>query len=156
MLAYLLIILAFLADRLSKRWALSFLERHGAVQVHPLLSIREVYNEGIAMGMFQGVGPIVGWLTILIVIAFFIALLRVPRDQHLLRAGLALVIGGALGNLVDRVTVGHVLDFLQTPLLPSVFNVADILVYAGLFLVLLDGFLARRTQEPPQQAAQDR
>ena len=50
MLPYLLIILAFLADRLTKLWAAAFLAENGPTQLHPLLTIRETYNRGIALG----------------------------------------------------------------------------------------------------------
>lgn len=152
MFAYLLILLAFLADQLTKRWAIGFIGANGQTRIHPLLTVRETYNEGIAFGLFQGIGPLVGWLTIAVVAGLFIYLIRVPSEQRLLRAGLALVIGGALGNLVDRITVGRVLDFLETPLRPGIFNVADMWIYLGIFLIFLSAFLERLQKVPAQQA----
>ena len=61
----------------------------------------------------------------------------------LLRIGLALIIGGAMGNLIDRVTAGQVLDFIQTPLRPGVFNVADVMINTGVVLSLLGAFLQK-------------
>jgi signal peptidase II len=145
---YLLILLALLADRLSKRWAAAYLNEYGTTQIHPLLMLTETHNEGITLGLFQGIGPLIGWLTIAVVVGLFIYLIRVPREEKLLRAGLAILIGGALGNMIDRLLVGSVLDFLSTPFLPSVFNVADVLIYVGIFLVLLSNFLPSRTQAP--------
>lgn len=143
MLPYLLIILAFLADRLSKWWAAAYYAEHGPTIFHPLLSLSQTYNRGIALGLFQGIGPVVGWLTIGVVIALFIYLVQTPRRMRLLRIGLAFIIGGALGNLVDRVTAGQVLDFIETPLRPGVFNLADVMIYLGLFLALLASFFGR-------------
>ena len=154
MLHYLLILLAFMADQLSKRWALDFLNENGMTRLKPLLTVRETYNEGIAFGMFKGIGPLVGWLTIAVLIGLFVYLVRVPREQILLRSGLALLIGGALGNLVDRITVGRVLDFLQTPLRPGIFNLADTFIYLGIFLVFLGSFVAHRSSEEGEQAVE--
>lgn len=137
MLPYLLILIAFLADRLTKGWASSYLNEYGPAQINSLLSVRETYNRGIAFGLFQGIGPLVGWLTIAVVSGMFIYLIRSPREDKLMRAGLGLVIGGALGNLLDRIMAGQVLDFIETPLRPGVFNVADIAINLGIVMILV-------------------
>ena len=138
MLSYLfLIFVAFMADRLSKLWAISYLSEHGPTQINALLSIQETYNRGIAFGMFQGIGPLVGWLTIAVVAGMFIYLVRLPKEEKLIKVGLALIIGGAMGNLIDRIMVGQVLDFVETPLRPGIFNVADVAIYLGMIIVLL-------------------
>lgn len=136
----LFILLAFLADRVTKLWAAQFLAANGPTQIHSLLTIQEAYNRGIALGLFQGIGPFVGWLTIFIVLGAGIYMARLPREQWLARLGLAVLIGGALGNLVDRIFAGQVLDFIETPLRPGIFNVADVMIYLGLILVLLGSF----------------
>lgn len=133
----LLILLVFLADRLSKLWAIAYLNAYGPTRINGLLSIQETYNSGIAFGMFQGVGPAIGWLTIAIVAGMLIYLLRLPREEKLIKIGLALIIGGAIGNLIDRVTVGEVLDFIETPLRSGIFNVADVAINLGMILVIL-------------------
>ena len=137
MLPYFLILLAFLADRLSKWWAISHLNVHGPTRINALFSVQETYNRGIAFGMFQGIGPLVGWLTIAVVVGMLIYLVRLPKEEKLVRIGLALLIGGALGNLIDRIMVGQVLDFIETPLRPGIFNVADVAIYLGMFIILL-------------------
>ena len=145
MLPYFLIFLAFTADRLSKWWAAAYYAEHGPTTFHPLFSLRQTYNRGIAFGMFQGIGPVVGWLTILVVIGLFIYLVRLPPEMRLLRVGMAVLIGGALGNLVDRLRAGQVLDFIETPLRPGIFNVADVFIYLGIFLILLASLFSRET-----------
>ncbi len=67
-----------------------------------------------------------------------------PREAGTLRVGLALIIGGAAGNLVDRIGQGQVLDFLMTPLRPGIFNLADVLIYLGLGLAVLGVWLWER------------
>ena len=143
MLPYLLILMAFAADRLSKLWAATYLAENGPTQVHSLLTLYPTYNRGIAFGLLQGIGPIIGWISIVIVIGLFVYLVRAPRSQWLLRIGLALIIGGAMGNLIDRVMVGQVLDFIQTPLRPGIFNVADIMINVGVVLSLLGTLLQK-------------
>jgi signal peptidase II len=151
MLPYILILLAFLADRLSKWWAISFLAENGPTQINPYFFVRETYNRGIAFGLFQGLGPIVGWLSIAVVIGMVVYLSRIPRQERIMRVGLALAIGGALGNLVDRVSAGQVLDFIQTPFRTGIFNVADVMIQLGIGLVLLatiwSGFRSRGQAE---------
>ena len=140
MLHYILIVLAFLADRLSKWWAVTYLGEYGPTRINALFSVQETYNRGIAFGMFQGIGPLIGWLTIAVVAGMLIYLLRLPKEEKLLRIGLALLIGGALGNLIDRIMVGKVLDFIVTPLRPGIFNVADVAIYLGMIIILLATF----------------
>ncbi|MCB8943158.1 MAG: signal peptidase II [Ardenticatenaceae bacterium] len=144
---YLLIIIIFLADRLSKIWAADFLAENGPTQVHRYLTITETYNRGVAFGMFQGVGPIVGWLTIGVIIGLFIYMVRLPRQLWLVRAGMALIIGGALGNMIDRVSVGAVLDFIQSSLLWGVVNIADISINVGM-VVMIIGSIVQKEPEP--------
>ena len=145
---YLLIALAFGADRLSKWWAAAYLADHGPTQLTGWLTLRETYNRGLAFGLLQGVGPLMGWLSILIVLGLLLYLIQVPHREWLLRAGLALIIGGALGNLIDRIAAGQVLDFIQTPLRPGVFNVADICINAGVILVFAGLLLHRPAAQP--------
>lgn len=136
MTSYLLIGLALLADRLSKQWAVAYLAEKGPSPLNRFLMVRESYNRGLAFGTFQGIGPLVGWLSLLIVLALFLYLRQLPRAASLLRVGLALIIGGSLGNLFDRITAGQVLDFLSTPWPVGIFNVADLLINGGLLLCL--------------------
>lgn len=149
---YLFLLLAFLADRISKRWAAAYLAEHGPTTFNRFFSMREAYNQGIAFGMFQGIGRIVGWLTIVVIIGLLLYMSRLPRTQALVRVGLALIIGGALGNLVDRVMAGQVLDFIQTPLRPGIFNVADVMIHLGLILTIIGGFWHKTPAVDPAAA----
>lgn len=146
MTAYLLLGLAFLADRFSKIWAVAYLAEHGPTRLNRFLSIRESYNRGLAFGLFQGVGTLMGWLSLLILLALFLYLRQVPREAWLLRTGIALIIGGALGNLLDRITAGQVLDFLVTPWPLGIFNVADLFINSGLLLCVAGVFLQETGQ----------
>lgn len=136
-LPFALILLVFLADRFSKSWALSFLSEHGPTRINSFISIQESYNMGIAFGMAQGIGAQIGWLSVVFVAGMFIYMVRLPEDEWLTRIGLALIMGGALGNMIDRLTKGEVLDFIVTPLRFSIFNIADIAINVGMVIVLL-------------------
>lgn len=132
MLPYILIILAFAADRLTKWWAAENLVEFRPVEVNKFLTLYPTYNRGVAFGFFQGIGPVVGWLSIFIVLGLLIHLMRTPKRLWLLRLGLAMIIGGAIGNLIDRVTAGEVLDFIRVSFLPGIFNVSDLMVNVGM------------------------
>ena len=128
---------AFAADQLSKQWADSYWTTHGQTTFNGLFTLHVVYNPGIGFGFLPGSGAIVGWLTFAIVALLLIWLGRVPRSQWLVKVGLALLIGGALGNMIDRITAGQVLDFILTPIWPRVLNIADIAIRGGAGLILV-------------------
>ncbi len=134
----LVIVLAYVADRLVKWWMADFFTTHGPTPILPWLTLRETYNRGVAFGLFQGVGWIVGWLSVGVLAVAFVYLLRTPAELWLERLGLALFVGGAAGNLWDRITRGEVLDFFELPVRVGIFNVADVLINTGVVLVLLN------------------
>jgi signal peptidase II len=143
MIPFLLILLAFGLDRVTKLWATAYLAEQGPIRLHPLLSLSPAYNRGIAFGLAQGIGTIVGWLSVLVLLGLIVYMQRLPRWMKLQRVGLAVMIGGALGNLVDRVTVGQVFDFISTPLRPGVFNVADVMIYTGIIIAVAGAVFQR-------------
>ncbi len=147
LLYYLLMIVVFAADRLTKLWLADYLTQNGPVAITDWLTFYLTYNRGVAFGMFQGVGQVVGWLT-LIVLVFMVGYLRqLPSKMWLMRLGLALVVGGAAGNLVDRITTGEVVDFIALSFFPWVFNLADIAVNGGMIIALLGSFVQHPKEE---------
>lgn len=104
-----------------------------------LLRITHVYNPGAAFGILQNkqILSIVAAIIAAVLILFFYP--RIPKHRWSMRLGMALSLGGALGNLVDRVKVGSVIDFIDIGFLP-VFNVADSAIVVGVAL-LLWGFM---------------
>jgi signal peptidase II len=119
--------------------------------------LRATYNRGISFGLLQGIGPIVGWLSLFVLIGLLYYLTKLPRRAWVARLGLALVIGGAAGNLIDRIVAGQVLDFLETPFRQGVFNAADLFINVGMALFIIATLLAARHHEPepPQMPAED-
>lgn len=152
MLPFLIIILAFGADRVTKWWAAENLVEFRPVEINEFLTLYPTYNRGVAFGMFQGIGQIVGWLSIFIVIGLLVHMIRTPDRFWLLRLGLAMIIGGALGNLIDRVTAGEVLDFIRVSFLPGIFNISDVMVNIGMLVSLGAVFLHPEKEDETAEA----
>jgi signal peptidase II len=115
----------------------------------PVLDIREIGNRGVTFGLFNGGGDagqaelIFSGLTLIIVAALLVALVRSTRTRGAI--GLGMVIGGAIGNLIDRVRLGAVVDFLDFHIGSwhwYVFNGADAAICVGVGILLLDGLPA--------------
>lgn len=148
-----LIVVAVLADQLTKAAALSFLSEGGVVPVLPGFNLTLGFNEGSSFGMLSGVmagkpflmAALTGVLTLTFAVMAF-------RARHPLeRAGLALVVGGALGNIIDRLRQGAVTDFLDLYWRDwhwPTFNGADIAITLGAICILVASFPSRRRKEP--------
>jgi len=139
-----LIAVVLVVDQLSKAWAGAYWAAHGQTTFNRLFTLYVVHNTGIGFGLLPGSGVIVGWLTVAFVVLLTAWMVRVPRSQWLVRLGLALLIGGALGNMVDRIWAGQVLDFILTPLWPRILNIADIAIRGGAVMVLAGSVLRER------------
>jgi signal peptidase II len=93
-----------------------------------------VANDGVAFGLFQGRGDLFVVVALVVVAGLLVYQHRLPAQDRLVRLALALQVGGALGNLVDRLRFGHVVDFLHFHFWP-VFNVADSAISVGVVLL---------------------
>jgi signal peptidase II len=146
------------ADRLSKLAVLDALAPGERIEVTGFCNLVLVFNRGAAFSFLAGAS---GWQTLLFAaIALAAALvvswliLRTP-ERRLLCTGLALILGGALGNLVDRLLYGQVVDFVDLHAFGwhwPAFNVADSGITVGAGLVILEGFLQRDGKGPAQRA----
>lgn len=104
---------------------------------HPViwpLEIVHFTNSGAAFGMLQGAGPLLVLTSIVGMAAITIYLFNPEFAHPLMRLGLALMLGGAVGNLIDRVKDGEVVDFIKVPNFPA-FNVADSAITIGVLLL---------------------
>ena len=134
-------------DQLTKWAILTWLER--AIALTPFFNLVVVWNRGVSFGMFDSDGALAPWLLSGLALAVVVALLIWLRQlQHPLPAvGLGLIIGGAVGNVIDRVRFGAVIDFLDVHALGwhwPAFNVADSAICIGAALLLVDGLLMQR------------
>ena len=147
-------------DQAAKAVVRSELPLHESVSLIPgLLDITHVQNSGAAFGILNATDfPFKGAIMLAVAIAAFIAIAyyatQLPARDRLARIGLTLVLGGAVGNLIDRAATGYVVDFVDVYWGGwhfLAFNVADAAITAGAALVLLDLVGARR--RTPEGAA---
>jgi signal peptidase II len=123
-------------DQASKSLVRSNLRIGEAHDLGPLLTIVHVRNSGIAFGLLSGLGMWVVLGSILVAIVLLMSLAAMPPPSKLASIGMGLVLGGAMGNLADRVRIGHVTDFIKVPHWPA-FNVADSGIVVGVSLIAL-------------------
>ncbi|MEP7312821.1 MAG: signal peptidase II [Pseudomonadota bacterium] len=150
-----LALLAILADQVTKLWVMNSLQLHESRVVMPMLSILRAHNPGAAFSMLAGSGGWQRWLFTGIALVVSVVILTWLRrldgsQQRLLSVSLALILGGALGNVIDRLRHGFVVDFVlvhwQDHYFPA-FNVADSCITVGAGLLLLDALLDSRRRK---------
>ncbi|MCQ8242380.1 signal peptidase II [Acetobacteraceae bacterium KSS12] len=139
------------ADQLSKAWILYGLRlpEKGSVAILPVLNFTMVWNHAVTFGMFGGVGGAGRWLFSVVALVV-VALLgwwmaHTPRAH--VAAALGAIAGGAIGNVIDRLRFGAVVDFIHAHAFGwswYVFNVGDAAIVCGVGVLLLDGLLDRR------------
>ncbi len=142
------VVLAVLADQLIKVAVEAYLPLQEAVHVVPMLALYRTYNLGVAFSMLSGME---GWFIVtmrLAIVAFVLWLWRkTPGDRWLAHLGFAMIIAGAIGNLLDRFFYGHVVDYIlfytQTWSF-AVFNLADSFITLGAGCVILDEFFGAK------------
>ena len=145
------IVLALILDQAVKMAVEAYLPMHEAVAVLPMLALYRTYNYGVAFSMLSGMD---GWFIVglrLVVVAFVIWLWRqTPKARGIAHAGYALIIAGALGNLIDRFLLGYVIDYIlfyTETWSFAVFNLADSFITIGAGLVILDEVLMYRKRD---------
>ena len=136
-------IAAVVADQVTKHAVAGHLRLGEGVHVLGPFSIRHVQNSGIAFGLFASATPVVIVLTALAVGWMLLFFARSGARHPILPAALGLVIGGSISNLVDRVRLGHVTDFLDFRYWPA-FNLADSFIVVGVAILLAALFAADR------------
>jgi signal peptidase II len=138
---------AFAADQVTKMIVSSALALGEEVEVFGPLSIHHVQNSGIAFGLFPTATGVVIFLTGIAVTWMLVFFARSGSRHPILPVALGLLLGGSLSNLVDRVRLGHVTDFLDLSYWPA-FNLADMFIVAG--VAVLIGALLLADREPPR------
>ena len=148
--------LVLLADQASKWWVLEILRlpERGQVPVLPVFSLTMVWNTGVTFGLFGGAGAWGPWLLAGVALAVVVALgvwLR-RAENPLVATALGAITGGAIGNVIDRLRFGAVVDFLHAHAFGwswYVFNVADAAIVCGVGALVLDGLLPRSRLPAP-------
>jgi signal peptidase II len=124
-------------DQGTKALATSLVSQGGRVEVLPFLHIENVRNKGVAFGIGGDISAVFIGATVILLLGFLVFLAFRGGSGWLVWLPAALLIGGALGNLADRVRDGAVTDFISLPLWPT-FNLADLAIVAGVLLLLFD------------------
>lgn len=143
--------LVVLADQLSKSYITSHYGEFEFTTVLPILDITRMHNVGAA---FSFLATASGWqrwlfisLAVIVSVGIVVWLYRMPRSHGLLACGLSLVLGGAIGNVIDRIRLGAVVDFIHfhwdRAYFPA-FNVADSAITVGAACLILDALLEPR------------
>lgn len=144
---YWLAALVVVLDQYTKYLADSLLSYRVPVEVFPGLNMTLVYNQGAAFSFLSDAGGWQRWFFITLSTAISLGLIvwirKIEADRIWMLAGMALVLGGALGNLIDRSLYGYVIDFIdvyyQSWHWPA-FNIADSAITVGAACLLLDMF----------------
>jgi signal peptidase II len=145
-------VLIVLADQASKSYITVHFGEFEHATILPVLDITRMHNVGAAFSFLASASGWQRWmfigLALIVSMGIIVWLLRLPdRTNPLLACGLALVLGGALGNVIDRIRLGHVIDFIHfhwnEAYFPA-FNVADSAITVGAACLLLDALLEGR------------
>ena len=150
-LGLILAVVIIVADQVTKAIMLRILEQHPfGISVLPFFSLVEAWNPGISFSQLRDVGPVIlSSIAILVSLGLIYWLTRV--EMRLTALGIGCVAGGALGNVIDRLTFGKVFDFLDFFIRLGdgrefhwpAFNMADSAITVGVILLLFDGLFHR-------------
>jgi signal peptidase II len=145
-------VVAAVLDQLSKAWILTLFAAAAGeriIPVAPILNFALVMNRGVSFGLFnnnQSLNAVIFVLIAAVIVVALLVWLARARDW-LLQAAIGLVIGGAAGNVVDRLVRGAVVDFLDFHVADwhwFIFNLADAAISIGVGLMVIDGLRGRR------------
>ncbi len=139
-------------DQFTKLQIVKHLQLYERIEVLPVLDITRLHNTGAAFSMLAGESGWQRWFFALLALAVGAAIIvwlgrLKARSQWLLSCSLSLILAGALGNLTDRLRLGHVIDFVHVhwgDAYFAAFNVADSAITIGAGLLLLDALLESR------------
>lgn len=154
-------VLVLVADQASKYWIINdmHLQARGSVRLLPVLNLTWVENRGITFGLLRGDGwwsaVILAGVALVVVAALLAWLARAERG--VVAAALGAIAGGAVGNVLDRLRLGYVVDFIHAHAFGwswYVFNVADAAIVCGVAALLLDGLWPGRAKPLAGDAAE--
>lgn len=159
-IAFVIAFLVFVFDQAVK-WVVTYplqLQQRGEIELFPFFDLHWVENRGVSMGFLSAGDDVTRWALVALTaaIAVFVAIWLWREKRRDDSAALALILGGALGNIVDRVRYGYVVDYADfhigewRPFL--VFNVADAAITIGVLLLLVRALLMREPKESRKEA----
>ena len=145
-----IILLIFLADRISKLWIISFSDssNNPNIEVLPFINLHLIWNKGIAFGLFSFSEKYnYNFLTFLIFIVIIVVFWMLLKSKGLEKYGFIFVFGGSLGNVYDRIFYSAVPDFIDIYYKNFhwfIFNVADIFITLGVIVLILNEFFLKK------------
>ena len=149
---FVLSLIAFVIDRVSKNEILSIFEEDNLerIFVNPFLDIFLVFNTGISYGLLGGESSFQKWLLIIVSVLIVAFLLIWMKDStsRLVNISISFITGGALGNILDRILYGGVIDFISLHAYGYywyIFNIADVFIIFGVILFLIKILMERFT-----------
>ncbi|MCX8082293.1 MAG: signal peptidase II [bacterium] len=133
-------VLAVFIDQFSKYLVVNFLSDIGSLHIFKYFSLTLVRNKGICFGILNNLNlrGIIIFASFIIAAGIFFCLERYGKDRMTVIAS-GLIEGGIIGNLIDRITMGAVIDFINFHIWP-VFNLADTFIVSGVIIILLNNF----------------
>ena len=144
-------LLVVILDQLTKIWVTASLELYQSISVLPFFNLVLVHNEGAAWSFLADAGGWQRWflsgLAIVVSIAILVWLIRLKPQQRWLAGALALILGGALGNVIDRIMYGYVVDFIDVYYQQwhwPAFNIADSAISVGAVILLIDAVMVKK------------
>jgi len=143
-MAFALAFAVIVADQAVKTWVLDVLRLQEGQSIAVLgpIHLTGVWNPGVSFGFLQAQHDLVRWLLVAfsIVVSIFLAAWVRRSERPLFAVAVGLLMGGAIGNVIDRIRIGAVADFIDASRLffPWIFNVADSAISVGICLLLLD------------------
>jgi signal peptidase II len=148
-------LLALILDQASKLAVDGSMQLYQSIQIMPYFNLTYVHNTGAAFSFLSEAGGWQRWffagLALVISVAIAFWLTRLKKHETLLAVALALVLGGAVGNLIDRLVYGYVIDFLDVYYQDwhwPAFNIADSAITLGVVLMVAESFGFGRSKEP--------
>lgn len=151
----LLSVLIIILDLWTKRMATESLTLYRPLELTSWLNMTLAHNYGAAFSFLSDAGGWQRWLftglAFGVTLVLLVWLVRLPAQQKLTGAALGLIIGGAVGNLIDRIVNGYVVDFIDVYYLHwhwPAFNIADSAITCGVVLLLIDGLFLSSVQSP--------
>lgn len=145
-------------DQLTKHWVRQNIPLNTSWQpipwLDPIFTFTHVRNTGAAFGLFGGMNTVFIVLALVVVVAILVMYRQLAEESPLLRAALALQLGGATGNLIDRVTMGYVTDFVNFRWWP-IWNIADACILIGTILLAIYILFIEPSQAAKETQSED-
>ncbi len=146
---YFVSLAVLIMDQLSKIWILETLTIHQSLPVFKGFNLFLTYNKGVSFSLFSSDHVFMPWVLTTVALLICLGIVFWLKKEHnsQIRLGLALILGGAIGNIIDRIRFGSVVDFLDIYVGPyhwPAFNVADSAICIGAFLIIVHLFLNKK------------